>query len=97
MPAAVRIGDADVVHCSGMVRAAGSPNVRVNGRPISRQGDLNTPHLLPGGRFCVAHAAPIAVGSTTVKINGMGAGRIGDALAGCTFRGSGSSNVFIGG
>jgi hypothetical protein len=33
----------------------------------------------------------------TVRVNGLGAGRIGDALAGYTFCGSGSSNVFIGG
>jgi uncharacterized Zn-binding protein involved in type VI secretion len=97
MPAAVRIGDADVPHCSSMVRAEGSPNVRVNGRPISRQGDFNTPHLLPDGWFCVGHSAPIAIGSTTVRVNGLGAGRIGDVLAGCTFCGSGSFNVFIGG
>ena len=29
MPAATRVGDADVTHCSGMVRAEGSPNVFV--------------------------------------------------------------------
>jgi uncharacterized Zn-binding protein involved in type VI secretion len=97
MPAAARVGDADVAHCSGMTRAQGSPNVFVNGLPWSRQGDLNTVHLLPGGRFCPSHAAPIAVGSTTVFINGRGAGRIGDALSGCTFVASGSSNVFAGG
>ena len=27
MPAVTRIGDADVTHCSGMTRAAGSSNV----------------------------------------------------------------------
>ena len=30
MPAATRIGDADVPHCSGMTRAQGSSNVFVN-------------------------------------------------------------------
>lgn len=96
MPAATRIGDADVTHCSGMVRAQGSPNVYVNGIPWSRQGDLNTTHLLPGVP-CPAHAAPIAVGSTTVFVNSKGAGRIGDAIAGCTSVAAGSSNVFAGG
>ena len=48
MPAATRIGDADVPHCSGMTRAVGSPNVFVNNIPWSRQGDVNTGHLLPG-------------------------------------------------
>lgn len=47
MPAVTRIGDADVAHCSGMTRAAGSPNVFVNSIAISRQGDNNTGHLLP--------------------------------------------------
>lgn len=96
MPAATRVGDADVVHCSGMVRAAGSGNVFVNGRPWSRQGDLNTVHLLPGVP-CPPHAAPIASGSSTVRVNGRGAGRVGDAISGCTAVAAGSSNVFAGG
>ena len=45
--AVCRIGDADVTHCTGMTRAGGSTNVFVNGIGISRQGDNNTPHLLP--------------------------------------------------
>lgn len=97
MPAATRIGDADVAHCSGMVRAAGSPNVYVNGIPWSRQGDVNTVHLLPGSPVCPPHAAPIASGSSTVKVNGVGAGRVGDAISGCTSVAAGSGNVFAGG
>ena len=96
MPAATRIGDADVSHCSGMTRAAGSPNVNVNGIPWSRQGDNNTTHLLPGSP-CPSHAAPIASGSSTVKVNGKGAGRVGDAISGCTSVAAGSGNVFAGG
>ena len=95
MPAATRIGDADVAHCSGMTRAQGSPNVYVNGIPWSRQGDVNTVHLLPGVP-CPAHAAPIAIGSTTVFVNSKGAGRIGDAISGCTSVAEGSPNVFSG-
>ena len=95
MPAATRIGDSDVPHCSGMVRAEGSPNVFVNGIPWFRQGDKNTPHLLPGDP-CPTHAAPIASGSSTVIINGKGAGRIGDSISGCTSVSAGSSNVFAG-
>ena len=78
-----------------MVRAEGSPNVFVNGIPWSRQGDLNTPHLLPGSP-CPTHAAPIAVGSTSVFVNGKGAGRVGDAISGCTSVAAGSPNVFCG-
>lgn len=96
MPAATRVGDADVAHCSGMTRAQGSPDVYVNGIPWSRQGDVNTTHLLPGVP-CPPHAAPIAVGSTTVFVNGKGAGRVGDAISGCTSVAAGSSNVFAGG
>lgn len=96
MPAVTRIGDADVVHCSGMTRAQGSGDVFCNGIPVSRQGDNNTVHLLPGAP-CPAHAAPIAVGSTTVFVNGRGCGRIGDAISGCTSVAAGSSNVFAGG
>lgn len=96
MPAATRVGDADVAHCSGMVRAEGSPTVYVNGIPWSRQGDNNTTHLLPGDP-CPPHAAPIAVGSTSVYVNSKGAGRIGDAIAGCTSVAAGSPNVFAGG
>lgn len=98
MPAATRIGDADVTHCSGMTRAAGSPNVFVNGIAWSRQGDNNTTHLLPPNvPPCPAHAAPIASGSSTVKVNGKGAGRVGDSISGCTSVAAGSSNVFAGG
>ena len=96
MPAATRIGDADVIHCSGMVRASGSGNVFVNGIPWSRQGDKNTGHLLPGSP-CPGHAAPITTGSTTVFVNGKGAGRIGDGITSCTSVAAGSSNVFAGG
>lgn len=96
MPAATRIGDADIVHCSVPNRAEGSLNVFVNNIPWSRQGDNNTVHLLPGAP-CPAHAAPIALGSTTVFVNTRGAGRIGDAISGCTSVAEGSSNVFAGG
>lgn len=96
MPAVCRIGDADIAHCSGMARAQGSPDVFANGIAVSRQGDRNTPHLLPGVP-CPAHTAPITTGSTTVFANGKGVGRIGDAISGCTAVAAGSSNVFAGG
>tara|TARA_B110000503_G_scaffold37162_1_gene60778 strand:- start:3650 stop:3943 length:294 start_codon:yes stop_codon:yes gene_type:complete len=97
MPAATRIGDADITHCSGMTRAVGSPDVFVNGLPWSRQGDMNTTHLLPAGPVCYPHAATITLGSSTVFVNGMGAGRIGDAITSCTAVAGGSGNVFAGG
>lgn len=96
MPAVTRIGDADIPHCSGMVRAQGSSNVLVNGIPVSRQGDLNSTHLLPGNP-CPPHAAPITIGSTTVRVNGRGIGRVGDSITSCTSVAQGSPNVFAGG
>ena len=96
MPAVTRIGDADVTHCSGMTRAVGSSNVFVNGIAVSREGDNNTSHLLPGTP-CPSHSAPIASGSSTVKINGQGCGRVGDSISGCTSVTAGSPNVFAGG
>ena len=95
MPAATRIGDDDVPHCSGMVRAEGSPDVLVNNIPWSRQGDVNTPHLLTAD-LCPVHVAPITIGSTTVIVNGVGGGRIGDAITACTQVAEGSPNVFAG-
>ncbi len=98
MPAVCRGNsvDADVTHCSTPMRSALSPDVHVNGTGISREGDVNTPHLLPGAP-CPTHAAPIASGSSTVKINNMGCGRIGDSISSCTSVATGSSNVFAGG
>ena len=96
MPAVTRIGDADVAHCSGMTRAQGSGNVFANGIAVSRQGDNNTGHLLPGVP-CPSHSAPIASGSSTVKVNNKGCGRVGDGISGCTTVAAGSSNVFAGG
>ena len=92
---ATRIGDADVPHCSGMVRAVGSENVLVNKIPWSLLTHVNTPHLVPAGTFCAIHNFPIVRGSTTVFVNGLPAGRIGDPT--CTAVAAGSPNVICGG
>jgi len=96
MPAVTREGDADVTHCSTPKRDKHSPDVFANGIAISRQGDNNTTHDLPGNP-CPSHTAPITTGSSTVFINGKGCGRIGDAITGCTSVAEGSPNVFAGG
>ena len=88
--------DADITHCSTPMRNQRSGDVKVNGTGVSRQGDHNTTHVIPGP-VCPPHTAPIAVGSTTVFANGKGVGRIGDAISGCTSVATGSSNVFAGG
>tara|TARA_R110000822_G_scaffold170278_1_gene310174 strand:- start:1120 stop:1407 length:288 start_codon:yes stop_codon:yes gene_type:complete len=95
MPAVCRIGHADIPHCSGMVRAGGSSNVFVNGIGISRQTDVNTLHKKPPAP-CPKHAKGITTGSNTVKINGLGCGRVGDPITGCTFVAEGSDDVFAG-
>ena len=97
MPAVCRgdLVDKDVVHCSIPSREQCSTDVFVNRIGISRQGDNNDSHLLPGAP-CPSHAAPITIGSTTVFINGKGCGRIGDAVTACTSVATGSSNVFAG-
>ena len=94
MPAVTRIGDADVTHCSGMTRAQGSSDVKANGKGISREGDLNTEHLLPGSP-CPGHAIGIQSGDPTVFANGKRIGRVGDPT--CTQVAEGSPNVFSGG
>lgn len=93
--AVTRIGDADISHCSGMARATGSNTVFANRIGVSRKGDNNTGHRLPGSP-CPSHAAPIASGSSTVFADGKGVGRVGDAIAGCTAVAAGSPNVFAG-
>tara|TARA_B100000287_G_scaffold351494_1_gene340653 strand:+ start:213 stop:500 length:288 start_codon:yes stop_codon:yes gene_type:complete len=95
MPAVTRIGDADVTHCSAMTRAQGSSDVFVNGIGVSRQGDNNTTHLLPG-EPCPPHTAAITTGSTTVFVNGKGCGRVGDGITDCTSVAAGSKDVFAG-
>ena len=94
MPAVTRIGDADVTHCSGMTRAQGSSDVKANGQGISREGDLNTEHLLPGSP-CPGHAIGIQAGDPTVFANGKRIGRVGDPT--CTQVAEGSPDVFSGG
>lgn len=96
MPAATRIGDLDVTHCSTPARAQGATTVYVNGIPWSCQGHINTPHLIPNDDPCSIHAAGIATGSTTVFIENKGAGRVGDSVSGCTSVATGSPNVFAG-
>ena len=93
MPGGVTfLGAADVPHCSPMTRMGFIPNVTVNGIPVSCQTHLNTVHQLPP-HPCFIHSAPIALGSTRVKVMGLGLGRMFDPLIACTFVAMGSPNV----
>lgn len=96
MPAVTRKDDADITHCSTPFRLEHSPNVLCNDRYVSRQGDLNTSHLLPGAP-CPSHQAPITMGSKTVFVNSRGCGRVNDTISDCTRVAEGSPNVFAGG
>jgi uncharacterized Zn-binding protein involved in type VI secretion len=79
-----------------MTRLGCSPTVFAEGKPISRQTDVNTPHTLPGNP-CPPCCAPISAGSSTVKINGLGCGRVGDAITACTSVAQGAGTVYAGG
>lgn len=94
MPAVTRFTDADVPHCSGMTRLNRSPDVFINNLGVSRKTDVNTGHLLPDEIPCPNHQAPIAVGSTVTFANGLGVGRIGDGISGCTRVAQGSPDTF---
>jgi uncharacterized Zn-binding protein involved in type VI secretion len=96
MPAAARLGDAGIPHCSPYTIATGALTVLINGRPAARFGDSATPHLIPLGRKCGIHASTIITGAPTVLINGKPAARVGDLLSLCTAIATGSISVFIG-
>ena len=96
MPAAARQGDAGIPHCSPYVIASGSQDVLINGRGAARIGDTSVPHLIPRGRRCGTHTAPIVTGSSSVIINGRPAAFVGSKLAGCTAVATGSADVIVG-
>lgn len=96
MPAATRLGDSDTGHdiCPPRGLASASPDVIINGRGAGRQSDNYPPHS------CIDHAphgGVIASGSSTVYINGLQSGRVGDPVSCGGSVAVGSSNVFIGG
>ena len=94
------IGMPDIPHCSPMFRALGVMNVLVTGVPVSCQGHINTPHLMPvpGIPPCITHVGAIMVGSLTVRVSGLGMGRVGDVVGPlCTAVAGGVPNVLAGG
>ena len=95
MPAAARLGDAGIPHCSPYNIASASADVKINGRGAARVGDVSAPHLRPG-RPCPTHVAAITRGSSSVFINGRPAATVGSSLAGCTAVATGSADVIIG-
>jgi uncharacterized Zn-binding protein involved in type VI secretion len=95
MPGACRLGDV----CSGhgcfpsRPNTSASPNVFVNGIPSHRQSDSWAVHCCPPP----CHGGSLAAGSSTVYVNGLQKGRIGDPVSCGSSVASGSSNVIVGG
>ena len=65
----ILLGDKDTGHGSHPPTAvtSGSPAVRINGRPVARQGDPLAPHRKPGGS---SHGRRIAEGQATCLVDG---------------------------
>ena len=102
MPIICRVGDTLTTgHDCDAITIIAAPNtdgtVHANGIDIIVVGAPTVSHLIPGGVVpCVPHVAVLNAGSSSVFINGISVGRIGDSAdAGAMI--SGSPNVFAGG
>ena len=86
--------------CDGTTTIAGSSlNVYMGGIKVAIQGNALAGHTIPAGvpPVCVGHPGQIVnVGSTTVKVNGIGIARVGDSADGGAIM-SKVGNVFAGG
>ena len=93
-----RLGDVCTGHDCFPPRASteGSPDVRINGIPAHRLGDAWDSHCCPD-KGC--HTSKLALGSTSVKVNGLSLGRAGDLIECGSFASSSqcSPDVFSGG
>jgi len=97
----VSVGDADPddgIACDAAPQTIAtdvcSGNVFANGIGIVRESDAVESHTIPG---CSSHAPGLSSFSSTVKINGKGAGRKGDTYGCGALITSGSGDVIIGG
>jgi len=101
MPAVCRVGDSlSTGHaCTGSTTIA-SPNtdgtVSANGINIIVVGAPTVSHPFPPAPPCAPHVANLNAGSSTVSINGIPVGRVGDSADAGAMT-SGSGNVFVGG
>ena len=100
MPQAARLGDICTGHECWPSRASisGSPDVFINGMAAHRVGDSWETHCcthpeMPHG----CHDSVLAAGSSTVYVNHIPLGRIGDPIECGSSVASGSPNVFAGG
>jgi uncharacterized Zn-binding protein involved in type VI secretion len=100
MPAVCRVGDSlSTGHtCTGTTTIASSNTngtVKVNGINVIVVGAPTVSHPAPPNPPCPPHVRFLNVGSSSVKINGISVGRIGDSADAGAMT-SGSSNVFVG-
>jgi len=101
MPAVSRVGDSlSTGHgCTGSTTIASSNTdgtVSANGIHIIVVGAPTVSHPFPPAPPCAPHVANLNAGSSTVSINGIAVGRIGDSADAGAMTG-GSGNVFVGG
>jgi len=96
MPGVARLGDVCTGHGPWPPRPnnGASGDVFVNGIPVHRQGDGWAVHCNPEPQ---CHGSALAAGSSTVYVNGLQVGRIGDPVACGSSVASGSGDVFAGG
>ena len=100
MPAVCRVGDSlSTGHgCTSTTTIASSNTdgtVKVNGINVIVVGAPTVSHPAPPNPPCPPHVRFLNVGSSTVKINSIAVGRIGDSADSGAMT-SGSSNVFVG-
>ena len=100
MPAVCRVGDSlSTGHaCTGTTTIASSNTdgtVKVNGINVIVVGAPTVSHPAPPNPPCPPHVRFLNAGSSTVKINSIAVGRIGDSADAGAMT-SGSSNVFVG-
>lgn len=74
---------------------ATATTVRVNGKPILRQGDPTAIHTRMVDPYD-SHSSTVSMGSATVRAEGMPVARIGDSIACGGSVAQGSGNVFCG-
>jgi len=94
MPGIAVLGDICTGHGGWPPRAiiSASPNVKVGGIPVARQGDALAPHTNPA--IPETHGSTIAAGNPKVKANGIPIARIGDPIACGGTIATGSVKVF---
>lgn len=100
MPAVCRVGDSlSTGHaCVGTTTIASSNTngtVKVNGIAVIVVGAPTVSHPAPPNPPCPPHVRFLNAGSSTVSINGIAVGRIGDSADAGAMT-SGSGNVFAG-